>query len=155
MNAATISRIDTREDAMNANQEHLNQNGLGRFGLSQSQAEHLVEMLGRSTEISRRLVINALRQLGDAAVPILARRLADKQVATRQAAADALRQMDNTSAATAELTAALFDTDWLVRIRAAEALGRATIRDEKTIAALRHAQRNDPLVYVRLIAGRH
>jgi HEAT repeat protein len=152
MNAAVSSVVNVREESMHRNSANLNGARLGKFGISQSEAEHLVAMLSQSTQLSRRVIVSSLRQLGEAAILLLARQLADPCVATRQAAADALRQMVDTSAAVSELTAALFDTDWLVRIWSAEALGHAKVRNDHTIAALRHARRNDPLVYVRLSA---
>lgn len=84
-------------------------------------------------------------------VKALAMDLIDGSVPVRQAAAGALRRVARPNEAAPQLTAALADSDWLVRTWAADALGRVVADYAPAINALRQAT-HDRVPYVRLSA---
>jgi HEAT repeat protein len=125
--------------------------GLEQFGLSQSDLTQLVLGLAQADVGSRRLVRGALRDLGAVAVPELARALQSGDVCLRQGAVEMLRQIDGAEQAIEALAEALRDDDWLVRVWAADALGRLREAAVAAVPALESAMR-DSSVQVRTAA---
>ena len=66
---------------------------LARFGLTEEDAERLVEALGAHDGHARRVVRGALRELGEAAVPALEKAAIRSESTLRREASELLRQV--------------------------------------------------------------
>jgi len=126
--------------------------GLGRVSLSGGEVEQLLASLRYTDPQSHRAVCAAVRQVGAAAVPALARALRSPVLAIRQSAARLLGQISPADVAIEDLTRAMDDSDWLVRMWSADALARIGPTARDAVPALRRAA-EDTDHHVRISAA--
>jgi HEAT repeat protein len=124
---------------------------LKAFGLSEGDLDRLLDGLAKTDVLSRRAIRSSVRELGEAAVVGLAKRLSSDDVNVRRGAADLLRQLPGTESAIAALARAIADEDWLVRLWAVDAVGRLYSAGRPAIESLKQAL-HDPVPHVRTAA---